>query len=233
MFTCQTDSIIVDFLKKKYSFGWKFQRIRGQVEDTWVAVKIGFTYSNAKEGETMLTGVRKIANWAFREGLFREYANTDIGRNTLERKGLSVENYMIIFDKELEERSGAVSRRNARSNSSSSENEEGRSNVTLQLRGEELKEYTSLYIDIATKHSQESDVNAKKFYGLLQKCLEKKMINTQQWNAKKLILAQFLEHFENEVKDAAAICQMSGTTWFKDGIIPAIIEDAKEKLLDA
>eukprot|EP00956_Cyclotella_meneghiniana_P025927 scaffold55099_cov38-Cyclotella_meneghiniana.AAC.4 len=221
------NSIIVDFLKKKYSFGWKFQRIRGQVEDTWVAVKIGSTYSNAIEGETMLTGVRKIANWAFQEGHFREYANAEIGRTTLERKGLSVENYKILFDQKSDERSGAVSRHNAGSNSSFRENED------VELRGEALSEYMRFYRDIAMKQTPESDINCKKFYGMLQKCLETKMINNRQWNSKKAIFNHYLRRFEDEVKSAVAICQRAGTTFYRDKIIPALIEEAKEKMLGA
>eukprot|EP00956_Cyclotella_meneghiniana_P041320 scaffold222481_cov36-Cyclotella_meneghiniana.AAC.2 len=225
--SCQTDSIIVDFLKKKNSFGWKFRRICGQVEDTWVAVKVGFTYSNAKEGETMLTGVRKIANWAFLEGHFREYANAEIGRTTLERKGLSVENYKILFDQKSDERSGAVSHHSAGSNSPSRENED------VQLRGEALSEYMRFYTDIVMKQTPESDINSKKFYRMLQKCLETKMVNNQQWNSKKTIFNHYLQRFEDGVKGAAAICQRAGTTFFKDKIIPALIEEAKEKLLGA
>ncbi len=223
---------MADYLKKE-SCGWKFQYKRGPIDDEWVAVKEGFTKTNAQEDVTMLTGVRKIANWAFREGHFEEYANDEFGRTMLERKGLSVENYMIIFDQESEEQTGAVAlnRRTVSPNSSTRENEDGRSNMTLQLRGEELSEYMKVYKDVSMKRTPGSDANAKEFYGLLQKFLETEMTNTQQWNAKKYILAHFLRRFEDAVKDAAAINQGTGSSWFRDGIIPAIIEEAKEKLL--
>ena len=224
---------MADFLKKKESCGWKFQYKRGLIDDEWVAVKEGFTKTNAQEDVTMLTGVRKIANWAFREGHFEAYANDEFGRTMLERKGLSVENYMIIFDRESEEQTGAgaLNRRTVSPNSSSRENEDGKSNMTLQLRGEELSEYMKVYKDISMKRTPDNDANAKEFYGLLQKFLETEMTNTQQWNAKKYILEHFLRRFEDAVTDAAAINQGTGSSWFRDGIIPAIIEEAKEKLL--
>ncbi len=222
---------MVNFLKKNDSCGWKFQRKRGPIDDEWIALKEGFTKANAQEGVTMLTGVRKIANWAFRQGHFESYANDDFGRTMLERKGLSVETYMIIFDRESRTSAGATRRRTVSPNSSRG-HEDGRSNVTLLLRGEELSEYTKVYRDIAMKRT-ETDVNADEFYGLLQKCLETKMTNTQQWNAKKYALAHFLGRFEDAVKDAAAISQRTGSAWYRDGIIPAIIEEAKEKLLGA
>ncbi len=222
---------MVNFLKKNNSFGWKFQRKRGPIDDEWIAVKEGFTKTNAQEDVTMLTGVRKIANWAYREGHFESYANDEFGRNMLERKGLSLETYKIIFDRDSEGRT-SVTRRRIVSPNSSSRGHDGRSNVTLLLRGEELSEYTKVYRDISMKRT-ESDVNAEEFYGLLQKCLETKMLNTQQWNAKKYTLAHFLTRFEDAVKDAAAISQRAGSAWYRDGIIPAIIEEAKEKLLGA
>ena len=209
-------------------------------------MKEGFTKANAQEDVTMLTGSRKIANWAYREGHFESYANYAYGQNRLEQRGLSAETYKIIFDRESEERTGifdqeseeqndAASRRTDNPNSSSRVNEDASSNVTLLLRGEDLDEYIKIYEDIAMKRSPdpESDVIAEEFYGLLQKCLKTKMLNTQQWNAKKRFLANSLRRFEDAVNKAAAISQRTGTSWYRDGIIPAIIEEAKEKLLGA
>ncbi len=230
---CFTDSIVADYLKD-ISCGWNFSRRRGLVDDEWIAVKEGFTKANAQEDATMLTGSRKIANWAFRQGYFESYANCDYGRNRFEQRGLSVETYKIIFDRELEQQNDAASRRIENPNSSPKANESGTTNVALLLRGEELDEYMKIYEDIAMKRSSdpESDLNAEEFYGLLLKCLETEM-NTQQWNAKKDVLANSLRRFEDAVNKAAAISQKTGTSWYRDRIIPAIIEEAKEKLLGA
>ena len=194
-------------------------------------MKDGFTKNNAQEGVTMLTGLRKIANWAFREGHFEAYANDEFGRNMLERRGLSAESYKIIFDREseAEERSGAISRRTISPNSSRREDEDEGSNSTFQLRGKERDEYAKVYRDIALKLASASDRNGKEFFGLLQESLKTKMTNTQQWNVKKEILADLLKSFEDVVEDAAAI----NDSWFRDTIIPSIIEEAKEKLLGA
>ena len=224
-------SIVVNFLKKSDSCGWKFHFKAGLTEE-WIAVKDGFTKNNAQEGVTMLTGLRKIANWAFREGHFEAYANDEFGRNMLERRGLSAETYKIIFDREseAEERSGAISRRTiSPNNSSPREDEDEGSDTTFQLRGKERDEYAKLYRDIALKLASASDRNGKEFFGLLQESLKTKMINTQQWNVKKEILADLLKSFEDVVEDAAAI----NDSWFRDTIIPSIIEEAKEKLLGA
>jgi len=201
-------------------------------------VKDGFTKNNAQEGVTMLTGLRKIANWAFREGHFEAYANDEFGRNMLERRGLSAETYKIIFDREseaeAEERSGAISRRTiSPNNSSPREDEDEGSETTFQLVDEELCEYMTLYKDVALKLASAIDTNGKEFYGLLKECLETKMIKTQQWNDKKGILEKSLKNFEDVVRDAAAINQKTNNSFVRDTIIPSIIKDAKEKLLGA
>ena len=194
------------------------------LSEVWIAVKQGSTKKNAKEGETMLTGVRKIANWAFREGYFDEYANDEYGRNLLERQGLSAESYKIIFDREVEEQDDVVSRI-VSPNSSPRENaaDQG-STITFQLKGEERREYVIVYKDIIGKLSSASDGNGKEFYGMVQECLETKMITTQQWNDKKDILARLLKEFEEADID---------TSWMRDEVVPSIIKDAKEQLLGA
>ena len=223
-------SIIVNFLSKSDSCEWNFRLKRG-LTDQWIAVKKGIEKKDAQEDVTMMTGLRKIANWAFREGHFEAYANDEYGLNMLERKGLSAESYKIIFDEESGERSGndAVSRRTVSPNSSPRENEDRVSTMRFQLRGEERSEYTKVYRDVVLKLTSASDGNGKQFFGLLKKCLKTKMINTQQWNAKKEILADVLKSFE------VAVLQFQETqdSWFEDAIIPSIIEEAKEKLLDA
>jgi hypothetical protein len=193
-------------------------------------VKEGFTKKNAKEDETMLTGLRKIAHWAFREGYFEKYSKDKYGRKMLEKHGLSAESYSIIFDREGE-RSGVVSRRTVSPNSSPRENvneeyniAENRS-ITFQLEGEERLEYLILYDDIDKKLTSASEENGKEFYGTLLKCLDTRMKNTQQWNEKKGILAEFVQHFEKAAK--------INRPHIRDEVIPAIIKDAKEKLIGA
>ncbi|KAK1745930.1 hypothetical protein QTG54_003854 [Skeletonema marinoi] len=212
-------SIVVNFLKKSDSCGWKFHFKAGLTEE-WIAVKDGFTKNNAQEGVTMLTGLRKIANWAFREGHFEAYANDEFGRNMLERRGLSTETYKIIFDREseAEERSGAISRRTiSPNNSSPREDEDEGSDTTFQLRGKERDEYAKVYRDIALKLASASDRNGKEFFGLFA---AGKLENKDD---------QYPASFEDVVEDAAAI----NDSWFRDTIIPSIIEEAKEKLLGA
>jgi hypothetical protein len=188
-------------------------------------VKEGFTKKNAKEDETMLTGLRKIAHWAFREGYFEAYAKDKDGRKILERQGLSAESYKIIFDQESD-----GSRRTFSPNSSPRENVEDSNiaksqNVTFQLEGEELDEYLDLFQNITGKLSSASEENGKEFYGTLLECLETKVENTRQWNEKKVILAESLKHFEKAAKiDHSHI---------RDVVIPAIIKDAKENLISA
>eukprot|EP00985_Skeletonema_marinoi_P021442 scaffold13162_cov171-Skeletonema_marinoi.AAC.3 len=109
------------------------------------------------------------------------------------------------------------------------EDEDEGSDTTFQLRGKERDEYAKVYRDIALKLASASDRNGKEFFGLLQESLKTKMTNTQQWNVKKEILADLLKSFEDVVEDAAAI----NDSWFRDTIIPSIIEEAKEKLLGA
>ena len=228
-------SIIANHLKKSDSCGWTFQRVCKGHNDEWIAVKNGYTKKNAEEDKTMLTGVRKIAHWAFREGHFKAYANTDFGRNFLERKGLFGDSYKIIFDKESEELSGSdnVSRRTVSPNSSPRENEDRRS--TVPLRGEERREYTKIYTDVVSKlkaASSANDENGKEFFGLLQKCLETTMIDTvQHWHARKDKLKELMREFDDAVKDAAKINQSTGNSWIDDAIIPSIIEEVKDELL--
>jgi hypothetical protein len=222
-------SIIVDHLKKSDSYGWTFQRVCKGHNDVWIAVKNGYTKKNAQEGETMLTGVRKIAHWAFRKGYFETYLNDAYGRNLLEQKGLCAESYKIIFDQEAEERSGsvAVSRRTVSPNSSPREGNRG----SIQLRGEELSEYMEIYADVTMKLGAATDDNGKQFFGLLQKCLKTKMINTEQWRAKKAVLSDVQGRFDDANKKSAEINQSTEDHWFEEMIIPSIINEAKEKLL--
>mmetsp|Transcript_8423 Transcript_8423/g.13903 ORF Transcript_8423/g.13903 Transcript_8423/m.13903 type:complete len:646 (+) Transcript_8423:137-2074(+) len=234
-------SIVVDRLRNSDSCEFKFHVKRGLTEQ-WIAVKKGTEKKDAEEDVTMLTGLRKIANWAFREGHFEAYAKGDYGRNMLERKGLSAESYKIIFDEDQESSgSGAVSRRTVspHPHSSHRENADRGSTMRFQLRGEELSDYMEVYTDVVVKRNSASDENGKQFFGLLQKCLQTKMVNTQQWNAKKDILADEMKRFEVAVEKAAAINhaeainRTTNNSWFEDVVIPSIIEGAKEKLLDA
>eukprot|EP00986_Skeletonema_menzelii_P012650 scaffold7065_cov147-Skeletonema_menzelii.AAC.9 len=234
-------SIVVDRLRNSDSCEFKFHVKRGLTEQ-WIAVKKGTEKKDAEEDVTMLTGLRKIANWAFREGHFEAYAKGDYGRNMLERKGLSAESYKIIFDQDQESSgSGAVSRRTVspHPHSSHRENADRGSTMRFQLRGEELSDYMEVYTDVVVKRNSASDENGKQFFGLLQKCLQTKMVNTQQWNAKKDILADEMKRFEVAVEKAAAINhaeainRTTNNSWFEDVVIPSIIEGAKEKLLDA
>ena len=236
---CLTGSIVVDRLRNSDSCEFKFHVKRGLTEQ-WIAVKKGTEKKDAEEDVTMLTGLRKIANWAFREGHFEAYAKGDYGRNMLERKGLSAESYKIIFDQDHESSgSGAVSRRTVSPHSSHRENADRGSTMRFQLRGEELSHYMEVYTDVVVKRNSASDENGKQFFGLLQKCLQTKMVNTQQWNAKKDILADEMKRFEVAVEKAAAINhaeainRTTNNSWFEDVVIPSIIEGAKEKLLDA
>ncbi len=181
-----------------------------------------------------MTGVRKIAHWAFREGYFETYLNDAYGRNLLEQKGLCAESYKIIFDQEAEERSGsvAVSRRTVSPNSSPRE-ENRASTVSFQLRGEERSEYMEIYAEVASKlgaATSASDENGKQFFGILQKCLQTKMIYTEQWHSKKDVLAALQEGFEDANQKAAATRAL-GDPWLEEMVIPSIIEESKEKLL--
>ena len=225
-------SIIANHLKKSDSCGWTFQRVCKGHNDEWIAVKNGYTKKNAEEDKTMLTGVRKIAHWAFHEGHFDTYANKDFGRNFLERKGLYGDSYKIIFDKESEERNGSdnVSRRTVSPNSSPRENEDRRS--TVPLRGEERREYRKIYTDVIMKLGAASDENGKQFFGVLKKCLETTMVDTvQHWHAKKDKLKELMKEFDDAVKDAAKINQNTENSWVDDAIIPSIIDEAEDELL--
>ena len=176
-----------------------------------------------------MTGVRKIAHWAFREGYFETYLNDAYGRNLLEQKGLCAESYKIIFDQEAEERSGsvAVSRRTVSPNSSPREENRG----SIQLRGEELSEYMEIYADVALKLGAATDENGKQFFEVLQKCLKTKMIYTQQWRTKKADLSDVQRRFDDANKKSAEINQSTEDHWFEEMVMKAIIQEAKEKLL--
>lgn len=229
MFAVSTGDIIVKFLGKS-DCGWEFSSKNGLTEQ-WTAVKKGFTKDNAQEDVTMLTGLSKIANWAFIEGHFDTYANDAYGRNLLEQKGLSAETFTIIFDQDSQER------RNIRIGSLSRNNEEDGSNIIMcPLRGQELREYVNVYMHALTKvedsSSRENDEYSLQFYGLLKEYLKSEKVITQQWQATKDVLAEFAqltELFEQAVNGAAKF----NDPHLKHSIIPSIIEDAKEKLLGA
>lgn len=228
-------SIIVDFLKKnETAYGWRFIVKLRLLSEVWIAVKEGYTMITSKEDETKLTGVRKIATWAFREGYFDEYANSDFGKNLLERNNLSAQSYKIIFGHQTGGRTvnnQEITRRTISPNSSPAESlSEGPNNtenqiVTFDLTGEDRREYYLVYKDVTGKLDDYDDSSSKNFYGMLKICLETKLANTQQWNEKKDELAKRIKEFEE--------WKASDTSFVRDTVLPALFNEAKARLLDA
>ncbi len=190
----------------------------------WVAVKKGYNEKDAAEGVNKVTGLRKIFDWAYRNGVFERYADTPWGENFIDRKGLCLQSLGKIFDEEREEQNGSQHRTGRTvSPSSSPTTSISETQNKSDLEGHEREEYVEVYKDIRAKLSaarDNDDASSKDFYGMLMDCMQNNMITMQQWNEKKDILKSCMKEYEN-----------ADDTFLRDTIYgPSFIKEAKEKL---
>ena len=199
-----------------------------------IAVKKGFNVKDPKlvEGVHKLTGIRNIVNWAYRNGAFERYSKTESGENFIkrvcERKGLCVQTCgAMIFGEEREEQNDRQHRtgRAVSPSSSPQENACETERAECTLKGDELLDYFLVYKNVKEKLSAASDdASSKDFYGMLMNCMQKNMINTEQWDKKKGILNKYMKQYEDMKMES------EDDIFVRDTILPRLIDAAKEEL---
>jgi hypothetical protein len=231
-----TGSIISDYFlhkdvkdcdKKVDDCEWYFKSKKSDTE--WVAVRKGYNEKDAEEGVHKFTGVRNIANWAYLNGVFERYADTPWGENFLDRKGLCLESLGKIFDEERVQQNDSQhsTGRTVSPSSSPTASVSETQKVKFDLQGDERRDYFLVYKSVKENLSAASDNNdasSMDFYGVLMNCMQKNMVNTEQWNEKKGILKKYIKDYE-EMK-----IECVDDTFVRDTLLPSLITEAKEKL---
>lgn len=197
-------------------------------------MKKGFDVKDPKlvEGVDKLTGARNIGKWAYRNGVFERYAKTESGENFIkrvcERKGLCVQTCgAMIFGEEREEQNDSqhLTSRTVSPSSSPTTSVSETQKVKFDLQGDERRDYFLVYKNVKENLSAASDdASSKDFYGMLMNCMQKNMINTEQWNKKKGILKKYIKDYE-EMK-----IECADDTFVRDTLLPSLITEAKENL---
>lgn len=197
-------------------------------------MKKGFDVKDPKlvEGVDKLTGARNIGKWAYRNGVFERYAKTESGENFIkrvcERKGLCVQTCgAMIFGEEREEQNDSQHRtsRTVSPSSSPTTSVSETQTVKFDLQGDERRDYFLVYKSVKENLSAASDdASSKDFYGMLMNCMQKNMVNTEQWNKKKGILKKYMKDYE-EMK-----IEVADDSFVRDTLLPSFITEAKENL---
>ena len=220
-----------------------------------MAVKKGCNEKNAVEGVDKLTGYRKIANRAYREGICDRYAKSELGGHFIKKKELCGQSFKMIFDQERGHNDTQHSTHRTSSPSTSSQENVGETereeqndsqhrtgravspssspqenaceaeSAEFTLKGDELRDYYLVYKNVKENLSAANDdASSKDFYGMLMNCMQKNMINTENWNKKKGILNTYMKQYEDMKMES------EDDIFVRDTILPRLIDDAKEKL---